>query len=53
MSQILFNAEGINSIAAILYVKNVSEELITYTTEFREKFMSEYDNGKLECSHFS
>lgn len=52
MSQILFNTEELNSLAANPYVKNVSEKSITYSTEFKEKFMSEYDYGKLPSQIF-
>lgn len=52
MSQIIFSTEEIDALAANPYVKNASEKSITYTTEFREKFMSEYKCGKLPSQIF-
>jgi len=46
MSQILFDKETINLLRENPYVKEVSEKSITYTSEFREKFVVEYESGK-------
>lgn len=47
MAIITFNAEEIKILQSNPYVKKVSEKSITYTQEFREFFISEYQKGKL------
>lgn len=42
-----FNTEEIKILESNPYVKKVSEKSITYTQEFREFFISEYQKGKL------
>jgi hypothetical protein len=46
MAQKIFSPEEITELQANPYVKKVSEKAITYTSEFRELFISEYQNGK-------
>lgn len=52
MAQKIFSPEEIAELQANPYVKKVSEKAITYTSEFRELFISEYRNGKLPSQIF-
>ena len=47
MSKKLFTNGAINILSQNQYVKNVSTKGITYTDEFRNIFIIEYDKGKL------
>lgn len=47
MAKKIFREEEIRDLQANPYVKKVSEKSITYTQEFREFFVSEYQKGKL------
>lgn len=47
MAKKMFNEEEIRDLQANPYVKKVSEKSITYTQEFREFFVSEYQKCKL------
>ena len=47
MSKITFNKKEIKSLAKNKYVKKVSSKSITYSIEFKEKFIEEYYKGKL------
>ena len=47
MSKKLFTNGEINILSQNQYVKNVSTKGITYTDEFRNIFIIEYDKGKL------
>lgn len=42
-----FTAEEINNLRINPYVKKVGASTITYTQEFKERFMKEYESGKL------
>lgn len=46
MTKKTFSIEEILKLQANPYVKNVSASAITYTQEFREYFISEYEKGK-------
>lgn len=45
MSKKLFNREEVEILKKNEYVKNVTEKAITYTNEFKKKFILEYDKG--------
>ena len=47
MAKKMFSEEEIRDLQANPYVKKVSKKSITYTQEFREFFMNEYQKGKL------
>ena len=47
MAKKMFSEEEIRNLQANPYVKKVSEKSITYTQEFREIFVIEYQKGKL------
>ena len=46
MSIIIFTDEQLKQLQDNSYVKNVSSKAITYTREFKELFLREYDDGK-------
>ena len=46
MSKVKFSIREIEHLKNIPWVKNISENSITYTEEFREHFIIEYNNGK-------
>lgn len=46
MGKNYFTPEQVEQLRQNKYVKNVSEKAITYTEEFKEKFMLEYNEGK-------
>ena len=52
MSQILFDNEAIQMLEDNPYVKHVSPKGITYSDEFKEKFMKEYQGGKYPVQIF-
>jgi len=47
MSKNYFTPEQVEQLKKNKYVKHVSEKAITYTEEFKEVFMLEYNSGKL------
>lgn len=47
MGKKYFTPEQVEQLRQNKYVKNVSEKAITYTEEFREVFLLEYNTGKL------
>ena len=47
MGKNYFTLEQVEQLKQNKYVKNVSEKAITYTEEFREVFLLEYNEGKL------
>ena len=47
MSKNYFTPEQVEQLKKNKYVKHVSEKAITYTEEFKEVFMMEYNSGKL------
>ena len=47
MGKNYFTPEQVEQLKQNKYVKNVSEKAITYTEEFKELFLSEYNLGKL------
>lgn len=47
MGKIYFTPEQVEQLKQNKYVKNVSEKAITYTDEFKEVFLLEYNSGKL------
>ena len=47
MSKNYFTPEQVEQLRKNKYVKHVSEKAITYTEEFKEVFMMEYNSGKL------
>ena len=47
MGKNIFSEEEIRELQKNLYVEKVSEKSITYTQEFRELFVIQYQNGKL------
>lgn len=47
MGKNYFTREQVDELRKNKYVKHVSEKAITYTEEFKERFMLEYDSGKL------
>ena len=46
MSKKIFTKEEITILSKNIYVKKVSEKGITYTDEFKRKFIAENNNGK-------
>ena len=46
MGKYYFTPEQVEQLKKNKYVKNVSEKAITYTEEFKEVFMMEYNSGK-------
>ena len=46
MGKNYFTPEQVEQLRQNKYVKNVSEKAITYTEEFKETFMLEYNDGK-------
>jgi hypothetical protein len=47
MGKNYFTPEQVEELRKNKYVKHVSEKAITYTEEFKERFMLEYNSGKL------
>ena len=47
MSKKLFTEKEVKILLKNKYIKNVSLKAITYSTEFKEKFIEEYSKGKL------
>lgn len=47
MGKNYFTLEQVEELRKNKYVKKVSEKAITYTEEFKEKFILEYNSGKL------
>lgn len=47
MSNRLFTEKEIAILSKNQYIKNISKKSITYTDEFKRKFIAEYDKGKL------
>ena len=47
MGKNYFTPEQVEQLRKNKYVKHVSEKAITYTEEFKEVFMSEYNSGKI------
>ena len=47
MGKNYFTPEQVEELRKNKYVKHVSEKTITYTEEFKERFMLEYNSGKL------
>ena len=47
MGKNYFTPEQVEQLKKNKYVKHVSEKVITYTEEFKEVFMLEYNSGKL------
>ena len=47
MGKNYFTPEQVEQLRKNKYVKHVSEKAITYTEEFKERFMLEYNSGKL------
>ena len=47
MGKNYFTPEQVEELKKNKYVKHVSEKAITYTEEFKERFMLEYNSGKL------
>ena len=47
MGKNYFTPEQVEELRKNKYVKHVSEKAITYTEEFKEVFMMEYNSGKL------
>ena len=47
MGKNYFTSEQVEELRKNKYVKHVSEKAITYTEEFKEKFILEYNSGKL------
>ncbi len=47
MGKNYFTPEQVEQLRKNKYVKHVSEKVITYTEEFKEVFMMEYNSGKL------
>ena len=47
MGKNYFTPEQVEELRKNKYVKKVSEKAITYTEEFKEKFILEYNSGKL------
>ena len=52
MSKKLFNDNEIKILSNNKYVKKVSTKAVTYTEEFRNIFIIEYDKGKLPRTIF-
>ncbi len=52
MSKITFDEKEIKILSKNKYVKKVSSKSITYSTEFKEKFIEEYSKGKLSRTIF-
>jgi len=46
MSKKMFNENELEKLKNNIYVKEVSEKGITYTDEFKIKFIAEHINGK-------
>ena len=47
MGKYYFTPEQVEELRKNKYVKHISEKAITYTEEFKERFMLEYNSGKL------
>ena len=48
MSKIRFSKEDIEKLKDNPYILNISEKAITYTDEFKEKFLELYNKGKMQ-----
>ena len=52
MSKLRFSKEDIKKLKDNPYILNISEKAITYTDEFKEKFMELYSKGKMPTEIF-
>lgn len=52
MSKLRFSKEDIDKLKDNPYILNISEKAITYTDEFKEKFMELYSKGKMPTEIF-
>ena len=52
MSKLRFSKEDIEKLKNNPYILNISEKAITYTDEFKEKFMELYSKGKMPTEIF-
>lgn len=52
MSKLLFSKDDIEKLKDNPYILNISEKAITYTNEFKEKFMELYGKGKMPTEIF-
>ena len=52
MSKLRFSKEDIEKLKDNPYILNISEKAITYTNEFKEKFMELYSKGKMPTEIF-
>ena len=52
MSKLKFSKEDIEKLKDNPYILNISEKTITYTNEFKEKFMELYSRGKMPTEIF-
>ena len=52
MSKIRFSKEDIEKLEDNAYILNISEKAITYTDEFKEKFLELYNKGKMPTEIF-
>ena len=52
MSKIRFSKEDIEKLKDNPYILNISEKAITYTDEFKEKFLELYNKGKMPTEIF-
>ena len=53
MSNTIFTKEQINELKNNKYVRNITEKSITYTDEFKELFVTKYNDGMLPTAIFS
>lgn len=53
MSKRAFNEEEIKELSKNPYIKHVGEKGITYTKEFKEYFLNEFNNGKKTTEIFT
>lgn len=47
MSKLIFSEQEVKRLRKNIYVKNVSHKAITYTLEFKKKFIEDYNNNEL------
>lgn len=52
MSKLRFSKEDMEKLKDNPYILNISEKAITYTNEFKEKFMELYSKGKMPTEIF-
>lgn len=52
MSKLRFSKDDIEKLKDNPYILNISEKAITYTDEFKEKFMELYSKGKMPTEIF-